>query len=46
MIETTGAAADGHGRRDVFRDRALKVCPDEPADAILHVRERRATRKG
>jgi long-chain acyl-CoA synthetase len=33
-IETTGASADVDGKRDAFRDRALKVRPDELATLI------------
>ena len=34
MLETAGAAADGDGKRDGFRERALKVRPDDLATII------------
>jgi long-chain acyl-CoA synthetase len=33
-IETAGAAVDGDGKRDAFRDRALRVRPDDLATII------------
>jgi len=34
MLETAGAVADGDGKRDGFRERALKVRPDDLATII------------